>query len=80
MLNLFNVVFKVRTVENPYEVVVLSLPTYVADHLLWIFCQGLAARYDVSGSFCMLLQTFFGYNNGLLLWHKIKHVPSTNIF
>ena len=80
MLNLFNVVLKVPTMEDPYEVVVLPLPTSVTDHLLWIFRQGIATRYDVSGSFCILLQTFFGYNNGLLLWHKIKHVPSTNIF
>ena len=55
MLNLFNVVFKVPTVANPYEVAVLSLPTYVTDHLLRIFRQGLSTRYDVSGSFCMLL-------------------------
>ena len=55
MLNLFNVVFKVSTVEHPYEVVVLSLPTSVTDHLLRIFRQGLATQYDVSGSFCMIL-------------------------
>ena len=59
MLNLFNVVFKVPTMVDPYEVVVLSLPTYVTDHLLRIFHQGLATRYDVSGIFCMLLQTVF---------------------
>ena len=55
MLNLFNVVFKVPTVADPYEVVVLSLPTSVTYHLLRIFRQGLSTRYDVSGSFCMLL-------------------------
>ena len=59
MLNLFNVVFKVPTVADPYEVDVLSLPTSVTDHLLWIFHQGLVTRYDVSGSFCILLQTIF---------------------
>ena len=59
MLNLFNVVFKVPTVADPYEVLVLSLPTSVTDHLLQIFHQGLATRYDVSGSFCILLQAIF---------------------
>ena len=80
MLNLFNLVFKVPTVADSYEVAVFSLPTSVTGHLLRIFRQGLATRYDVSGSFCMLLHIFFGYNNGLLLWHKIKHVPSTTYF
>ena len=80
MLKLLDVAFKVPTVANPYEVVVLSLPTYVTDHLLRIFHQGLATRYDVSSSFVCFYRLFFGYNNGLLLWHKIKHVPSTNIF
>ena len=42
MLKLFNVVFKVPTVADPYEVVVLSLPTSITDHLLWIFRQGIA--------------------------------------
>ena len=55
MLNLFNVVFKVPTMVDPYELDVLSLRSFVTDHLLQIFCQGLTTRNDVSGSFCMLL-------------------------
>lgn len=38
---------EVPTVADPYEVAVLSLPTSVTDHLLRIFRQGLATRYDI---------------------------------
>ena len=53
MLNLFNVVFKVPTVVDPYEEVVLSFPTFVTDRWLQIFLQGIVTRYYLSGIFCM---------------------------
>ena len=53
MLNLFGVAFKVPTMANPYEEVVLSLPTFVIDRLLHIFLQCIVTRYYVSGNFCM---------------------------
>ena len=41
MLKLFGVAFKVPIVADPYEEVVLSLPTFVTDRLDDIFLQGI---------------------------------------
>ena len=51
MLKFFGVAFKVPTMEDPYEEVVLSLPTFFTDSLLQIFLQGNVTRYYVSGIF-----------------------------
>ena len=64
MLKLFGVAFKVPTMANPYEEVVLSLPTFVIDRLLHIFLQCIVTRYYVSGIFCMhnFLFPFFEFS------------------
>ena len=53
MLKLFDVTFKVPTVEDPYEKVVLSFPPFIRDRLLHIFLKGIVTQYYVSGIFCI---------------------------
>ena len=62
MLKLSGVAFKVPTVAYPYEEGVLSLPTFVTDHLLHIFLQGIVTRYYVSGIFLYIILFFLFAN------------------